>query len=143
MISINAVGVAVAQQTVAKLADAPDAAVRALAQRIYDLAETAADKHTKTGALRRSLYLRSVSGGYAIGHDLKMAPHAIFVHWGTRPHIIKPSKRKVLRWAAGGRFIFAKWARHPGYKGDPYLITSANQAVAEFPAMLARITGDK
>jgi hypothetical protein len=158
MITVSVTGVDGAQQTLAKIVPQSTKAVRELAQRIHDLADAGADKHTKTGALRRSLYLRSIPGGWEIGHDRQMAPHAVFVHWGTKPHVIKGKpvtpykvypkppnkvlggifrrwyvkKQKTLRWSVGGKFIFANEVHHPGYKGDPWLIRAADQAVREF-----------
>ena len=109
-----------------------------MAQIIYDHAERAADRHTRTGALRQSLYNRPIPHGREIGHDPQRAPHALFVHWGTRPHVIKPKKRKALRWTSGGEFVFAKFVRHPGYKGDAYLVDAAREAIRRMPEIVAR-----
>lgn len=111
-------------------------ALRQLAQSIYDKAQQKADRHTKTGQLARSLYIHPVDGGrgWEIGHNLQHAPHALFVHWGTRPHTIRPKNRKALRWSAGNAFVFAKFVRHPGYKGDPWLIHAASEALQTFRA---------
>lgn len=104
-----------------------------------------AGKHTKTGALGRSVYLRKLGDGYEVGHDPRVAPHALFVHWGTRPHKIKPKDKRALRWAAGGQFAFAKVVHHPGYKGDAWLVRAAALAPAIFErhvnAAISRITG--
>jgi hypothetical protein len=110
----------------------------ATAQQIYEQARAGADRHTKTGALVRSLKIKKTEGGrYAVEHDLQMAPHALFVHWGTKPHIIKPKTKKALRWAGPGGFVFAKIVHHPGYKGDPYLVR-ARTAIAQRFATIAR-----
>jgi len=105
-----------------------------------ELARQGADKHFKTGALVESLGHgpKQIPGGWEIGHNRQRAPHAAFVHWGTRPHVIKPSKRKALRWVAGNGFAFAKTVNHPGYKGDPYLTNAAVQAVREFDSIVRR-----
>ena len=129
-----------------------------------------AGKHTRTGALFRSVYMRRVGEAWEIGHDLQVAPQALFVHWGTKAHDIRPrldgiyksfkdidgkSVRKgipkggrgrtTLRWASGGQFFFAKLVHHPGYKGDPWLVRAAQQAPLIFErhlaAHLARTTG--
>ena len=103
-------------------------AVARLADAVLKDVEQAADKHTKTGALFRSIRMRSVQDGYVIEHDLQHAPHAVFVHWGTKPHVIKPKNKKALRWPGGAGFIFAKFVNHPGYKGDPYFVRAAADA---------------
>lgn len=91
-----------------------------------------AGKHTKpggTGALFRSVYAKPVGDdAWEIGHDLRAARHALFVHWGTKPHIIRPKDKKRLRWPGPGGFIFAREVRHPGYKGDPWLVRAAAMA---------------
>ena len=133
MLTIETTGLEAIKAKFAALNDAAkNQIVRNVAQAIYNDAEVAADKHTKTGALRDSLFLRPFPGGWMVGHNLQRAPHAIFVHWGTRAHLIQPGKKKVLRWASGGSFIFAKIVHHPGYKGDPYLVRAANTALANF-----------
>jgi hypothetical protein len=135
-------------------------AAQALAATAEDLEEFAgreASKHTKTGAIFRSLYKKRDGDGWEIGHDLQHAPQALFVHWGTKPHVIKPKKadgfaskvkahtrnghpvkahtragRAMLRWPAGGAFVFAREVYHPGYPGDPWLARAAQQAPLMF-----------
>lgn len=106
--------------------------ILAMSQRAYDVAQVGAGRHNRTGALFQSLYNRSIQGGREVGHDLERAPEALFINLGTRPHEIRPKTKKALRWAAGGRFIFAGKVNHPGYRGDAYLIEAATQAVREF-----------
>jgi hypothetical protein len=119
-----------------------DKALRTLAQDVFDDVQDGADKHTKTGALARSVFRRQIApDAWVVGHDRQMAPHALFVVWGTRPHLIKPNKRKALRWPSDGKFIFAHTVHHPGYKGDNYLYQAAMDAhrhMAEIIAQLQR-----
>lgn len=124
---------------------APDAlrlALLRMSQQAYDYAQDAAGRHNKTGALFRSLYNRQVIGGREVGHDLRAAPHAVFVHWGTRAHIIRPKSRKALRWTSGGRFVFAKQVRHPGYAGDAWMVRAADEVVRRFSATIAEAFKD-
>jgi hypothetical protein len=88
--------------------------------------------HTKTGALFRSIYKKPISGGYEIGADRKIADYALFVHWGTKPHVIEPKNKSALRWAGGGIFSFAKKVNHPGYDGDPFLTNAARDELSHF-----------
>ena len=92
---------------------------------VFDLLYAAADKHTKTGGMIRSLNQSFNGTAYTIEHNLQQAPHAAFVHWGARPHVIKPRNKKILRFPVGGAFVFARSVNHPGYKGDPYFVTIA------------------
>ncbi len=123
-------------ETKKKLAELGDVLARkALAETAEDVEEYVAHeagKHSRDGALFRSVFNRPEGRGFAIGHDTSIAPHALFVHWGTRPHVIKPKKKKSLRWASGGAFFFSKLVRHPGYKGDPWLIRAARHAPTMF-----------
>lgn len=118
-------------------------ALASMAQVAYDSAREGADKHTDKGALIRSLKMAPFAGGWEIGHDLQVAPHAVFVHWGTRAHPIpkpgKPMRKKALRWPTSDGFAFAKHVNHPGYKGDPWLVRAGDAAVSAFDGIVARI----
>jgi hypothetical protein len=114
--------------------------IRQTANDVKDYVEQQADTHTKTGALARSVYISRISDGYEIGHDERMAPYAKFVHWGTKPHVIKPKDKKALRFVAGGKFVFAKSVNHPGYVGHPWLKTAVEQVAPEkFKQNLSKI----
>lgn len=112
--------------------------IRQMAAIAYDSAEEGARSHTRpgsTGALLQSLYNRQGEDkiSRAVGHDPQRAPHALFVNFGTRPHVITPNTKKALRWVGpGGMFIFAKRVNHPGYVGDPYIVRAADEAVSQF-----------
>lgn len=110
--------------------------IRQMSQIAYDSAQAGAGRHSKTGALFRSLYNRSIPKGREVGHDPQMAPHALFVNFGTKPHKIYPKNKKALRWAGGGAFHFAKFVNHPGYRGDNYMQAAADAAVVQFAAIV-------
>lgn len=145
MIELNIQGIEAIRATFATLVPETQAKVlRGLAQTAFDTAQTQVDTHTQTGALARSLRLRSDgSGGWIIGHDQQHAPYAPWVHWGSRPHVIRPREKKALRWPSGqgGQtgFVFAKWVRHPGYAGDAWLVKAADEAVRQFDAIVRRM----
>lgn len=126
------------QDALTRLRAIPRGINRALAKtadEVFDFVERRVDSHTKTGAMRDSLFNRRDSEtSYTIGHDLSRAPYAVFVHWGSRPHVIEPRNRRVLRWPSGGAFAFARRVNHPGYAGDAYLVDAAR----EVPAIFAR-----
>lgn len=117
-----------------------------MAQIAFDTAQRQVDTHTVNGQLARSLRLRPEGdSAWIVDHNLQHAPHALFVHWPTRPHIIRPKDKKALRWqggsGAGTRDIFAQWVRHPGYAGDPWLVKAADEAVRQFDAIVRRVQG--
>lgn len=47
--------------------------------------------------------------------------YAQFVHDGTRPHIIRPRKKKVLKFTVGTVVLYRPLVHHPGTKGRPFL----------------------
>ena len=113
--------------------DLQSKAVARLAQTVFKDVLSGADKHTKTGLLHQSVQLRKISSDtYVIYHDSQIASYWRYVHWGAKPHLIRPSKKKALRWPSGNGFIFSRFVRHPGYKGDPYMVNALDAAPAHF-----------
>lgn len=120
-----------------RIGSLPNKALAGTAVQVEDYVEAEAAKHNKTGRLVRSIYRRQIATGWEIGHDPQHAPHALFVHWGARPHVIRRKVKKSLRWPAGGAFAFAKKVDHPGYKGDAWMVRAAAQAPRIFEQQLA------
>lgn len=132
MIEISIEGQAQLRDSFARLVpELQDQVLRGGAQAAFDSAQGGADAHTRTGALARSLRLRSINDGFEVFHDRQMAPHALFVHWGTRAHEIRPRRKKALRWvpAGGGVFAFARRVQHPGYEGDAWMLRARDAAI--------------
>lgn len=48
-------------------------------------------------------------------------PATMYVIKGTRPHIIRPRYRKVLKFKVSGRTVFARIVHHPGTKKNDFL----------------------
>lgn len=140
-ISAKITGADGVRMTMKRLAQLPKRALAATAEDVEDYVESQAATHHKTGALVRSIYKRPIAGGWEVGHDLQHAPHAVFVHWGTRPHSIKPRRKKAMRWPAGGAFAFARRVQHPGYKGDAWMVRAAALAPQMFHARLRALLG--
>ena len=70
----------------------------------------------KTRALKRSIiprfsHLRAVIE--------PRAKYAIFVHEGTRPHIIRPIRKKALYWKGALHPVMS--VQHPGTKRNPFM----------------------
>lgn len=74
---------------------------------------------------RRTFTLRSV---YTIGSDVE---YADMVHGGTRPHIIRPKTKQVLRFKVGGKTVFARVVHHPGTKARPFLDRALREVAAQ------------
>lgn len=66
---------------------------------------------------------RRVNAVIASGHVRIESDHpaTMFVIKGTRPHIIRPRYRKVLKFTTNGRTVFAKIVHHPGTKKNDFL----------------------
>lgn len=162
MITVTVTGIGQAAQ---RLQDVPEklahGVILEMSQIVFDTMQAGADRHTKKGALFQSVYNRAIPGGREIGHDANRAPHALFVVWGTKPHKIFPRgeryhsykgldgktvrkgikrggrQRTALRWAGPGGFIFAKFVKHPGYKGDNYMLRASDEALRRMPEIVA------
>lgn len=101
----------------------------ALAKTVEDLEDYIAKeaaKHNRAGFIVRSIGIRRLGPlSWEIYHDPRVAPHALFVHDGTKAHTISPRRKKMLRWPSGvgggTGFVFARQVNHPGYKGDPWM----------------------
>lgn len=96
----------------------------------------------KTGNLGRSIVLGSVSATRA--ETKATAKYAAFVERGTRAHVIKPRRAKVLAWPAtsgdarqsgsvrkSGNLRFARRVNHPGSKPKPFMMPGAKRAVEQ------------
>lgn len=92
----------------------------------------------KTGYLARSIGPGALTSFFAIVHA--NAGYAAFVELGTRPHVIRPRRKKVLAWPAGnarlsgrarsgGAMVFARKVNHPGTKAQPFLVPGARKAL--------------
>ena len=66
------------------------------------------------------------------------AEYSIYVHEGTRPHVIRPRNAKVLAFNGSEGRVFTREVHHPGTHARPFL-RNAVQAVA--PSMGFTVTG--
>ena len=73
----------------------------------------------KTEKLEQSIHSRQSRTAYGqmvwIGSTLD---YALAHHEGTKPHIIKPTKAKALRFTAGTRVIYSRAVKHPGTRAN-------------------------
>lgn len=137
MIELDKDGLEDLRTALAKVNDI-DNAFKVFAQAVYENAVDRADKHTITGALYKSIYLKPVDDGYIIGSDNGLAPYAKFVHNGTKPHTIVPNRRRSLRWVQKSGFVFAKTVHHPGYKGDPFIYDAIDEEMPQTEKLFER-----
>jgi len=72
----------------------------------------------KTGQLRRSITLDYKPISVSIYPTVK---YALPVHEGSKPHVIVPTAKKVLRFKVGGQWIYARRVYHPGSKGNKFV----------------------
>jgi hypothetical protein len=79
----------------------------------------------KTGRLRRSIHMRhfrDTRGQYVwIGSEVN---YALMHHEGTRPHLIRPNRAKILVFTKRGQVIRTSLVHHPGTRANKYLSDS-------------------
>lgn len=56
-----------------------------------------------------------------VGYVISEHPASRFILDGTRPHLIRPRRRKALRFDVGGETVFSKLVRHPGTDAHNFL----------------------
>lgn len=97
-------------------------------QRAIDLAPE------QTGRLKSEIVKRlSVEGDRIVAHVISPTPYALFVHEGTKPHVIEPKSAKVLAFQPHGSFgvVFARRVNHPGTQRQPYLTDALREVISE------------
>jgi len=90
----------------------------------------------KTGRLRDSMQFQTsgLSGEIRFG-----ASYWIFVAMGTRPHIIRPVRARVLRFEVRGQVVFAMRVRHPGTRPSPFIRRADERLARRIPDIFNRI----
>lgn len=108
------------------------------------VAEAKALVPRRTGNLGRTIRLGRVDADSAevlAGGKLKVG-YAAAVEFGTKPHVIRPRRAKVLAWGGprtlagglrkGGRAThFAGRVNHPGTRAKPYLVPGIRKALRD------------
>lgn len=113
---------------------APETVVReingAIEKSVYSILASAfkeapVNKQSGGGNLRqmlRGFMVNRLSGIVESG-----ALYSVYVHEGTRPHIIVPVNKKVLANKRTGEF-FGKKVNHPGTKANPYMVRAVQNS---------------
>jgi len=121
-------------------------AMKESVRQVRDLARVRHRFRTRTGNLVKAITSEVKLGGTEIieGRDYLDEDRAYYgkwVHDGTKPHIIRPRNKKVLRWATGrGKWAYAKWANHPGTKPDQFLYEAGRLSQDNINEIFAQYT---
>lgn len=78
------------------------------------------------------------ANGAVVGTNVSYASDLEF---GTKPHIIKPKNKSLLRWYKNGKFYFAKEVKHPGTKAYPFMNPAAESERSRFINNIITIVG--
>ena len=101
--------------------------IRAIAirEKLVPVGKPDPDSGKRTGGeLRKSIHVSSVPGGAMVGTN---KVYARAVHEGRQALIIRPRRRKALRWKGGdGNYLFAKKVFQPARKGRPFFRSAAD-----------------
>ena len=94
---------------------------------VRDVREYARDHHrfvTRSGMTEKSIMslAKDNQGTVMLTNNI-----ARWQHEGTKPYVIVPRSKKVLRFAVNKEFVFSKRVRHPGIKADPCLYSAAEK----------------
>lgn len=92
----------------------------------------------RTGNLAMSI-TKTVSEGSAAVKPL--APYALYVEKGTRPHEIYPVNARCLAFEVGmlGGMVFTMHVHHPGTKANPFVQTTAVETRDESGRIAMRV----
>jgi HK97 gp10 family phage protein len=90
----------------------------------------------RTGALKASIIKDLRDYEAFIGPTV---PYAVYVEYGTRPHIIRPVNASVLAFKVGGRTVFTPIVRHPGTKARPFIRETVEEVKKQIPELWREI----
>jgi len=85
----------------------------------------------RTGKLRKSI--RKVRRSFE-AYVFPTVPYALYVEYGTRPHLIRPVRASVLRFETrSGEIVYTRLVRHPGTKPQPFIRETAEEVQRRIP----------
>lgn len=93
----------------------------------------------KTGGARGSVLYKPVSD--LEGHVVSSLDYVSILEDGSRPHIIRPKRAKVLAFPGGGGTVFTRFVRHPGTRGYHAFRDGVAASVRAVESILARHLG--
>lgn len=77
----------------------------------------------RTGELRGTLDI--IDKGAYWKRVIAPANHAKFIEYGTKAHVIRPKRAKMLRFYVGERVVYARKVNHPGTAKRPFIENAA------------------
>lgn len=112
------------------------ASQRMLIQKAHQVAVLARANSVGNGSIPEGIVVGPLSTDGKSIKVISTNPHTVLVHNGSRPHVIRPRRRRsntgngppYLRFEIGGRVVYARMVNHPGYKGNPFLTDALRQA---------------
>lgn len=90
----------------------------------------------KTGKLAGSI-VKEIGDGEASIQAL--APHAVYVVKGIRPHEIRPVNASVLAFEISGKMVFTPIVHHPGTKPNPFMQNAVDDARSKVDEVFAKL----
>jgi hypothetical protein len=111
-------------------------------ERMYENTRNFAKSHHISGMLERNIRhkINNEAGivwiddeNMLVNWNGKRINYAEFVLKGTKPHVIKPKRKKALRFSYKNldEFVFRKKVNHQGYKGDNFLKKAIEKTLKE------------
>lgn len=92
----------------------------------------------RTGELRRGIHA-SIRRNPIRLDVFSPVPYTTYVLKGTKPHTIFPRFARVLRFAVGGKIVFARRMRHPGTRPNRFDARAFGRLLPELTAAAQRI----
>lgn len=90
----------------------------------------------RTGALRASITKNVRAGEAEVGPTM---PYAVYVEYGTRPHVIRPVYARALRFKVEGEIVFSMVVHHPGTRPQPFVRETASEVVMMLPRLVEKV----
>lgn len=86
----------------------------------------------RSGRLVESMMIRRTRSGYDVVMGGGGAPHAPYLEFGTRSHIIRPRRARALRFEIRGEVVYARYVIHPGSRPMGIMARAISEASKEF-----------
>jgi len=101
-----------------------------------------ARRHTRTGALARSIRTNVTGTGIGQRVSITGGPALNLIVGGTRPHVIRATGHPLSLTKAGGHpFAFVRSVHHPGTRADPIITRALDTSMGQVAAETDRAGG--
>jgi hypothetical protein len=113
----------------------------AIAERLVPVGRPDADSPKRTGGeLRKSIHVSAFGDGAIVGTN---KVYARAVHEGRRAMIIRPKRKKALRWMRGGKEMFSGKVFQRARKGKPFFRDAVDMFEKDLDKEIAAIGVDE